>query len=276
MQSSGSAPQFNSGQVSNNQSSYNVNSAIDATRLNNVNQVTPQGSLTYGQTGGEYDYNGNFVPSYTATQTLSPEQQGLYTASTGLQQGALGAAQGRLGALNSTLGAPTPDSATIRNQAYDALTARSTEDLTRSRNAQQVQLANQGIQPGSEAWSRAMEGQDRAVTDASNQATINAGTIAGQNLQQDQSIRNQSINEFASLLGLGTGTSPNYINTPQTQVQAPDATSPAIAGYQGQLNAYNQQMQSGNAAMGGLFGLGGSVLGGLARNPQTLAMLGLV
>ncbi len=43
-----------------------------------------------------------------------------------------------------------------------------------------MQLANQGIAQGSEAYNRAMEGQDRALVDASNQAFVNAGTIASQ------------------------------------------------------------------------------------------------
>jgi hypothetical protein len=50
----------------------------------NTNQVTPTGSLTYTQTGGQYDYNGNWIPQTTATQTLSPELQGLYNQTTGI------------------------------------------------------------------------------------------------------------------------------------------------------------------------------------------------
>jgi predicted lipid-binding transport protein (Tim44 family) len=70
-------------------------------------------------------------------------------------------------------------------------------------------------------------------------------------------------------MGFGGGvTNPNYVNTPQSSIQPADLESPAIAQY--------QASQAQNAAgMGGMFGLGGSLLGGLAANAKFLPMLGL-
>ena len=51
----GSAPTLDAASVGNNQTSSNINSAINTQKLNMVNQVTPFGSLNYSNTGGTYD-----------------------------------------------------------------------------------------------------------------------------------------------------------------------------------------------------------------------------
>ena len=62
------------------QTANNIGTAIANTELGNVNQITPDGSLTYEQTGG-YEYvdpnsgNVHFIPRYTATTELSEDQQ---------------------------------------------------------------------------------------------------------------------------------------------------------------------------------------------------------
>lgn len=276
------APQFNATGVSTDQTKSNVNTAISNAILNNTNQVTPTGTLSYSQTGGQYDYNGNFIPSFTATQTLSPELQGLYDKTLGIAGTTLGQVGNAVGTPMDFSGLaklPT-DQTAFRNQAYDALTARSNEDLGRARTADQVQLANQGIQPGSEAYRRAMEGFDRATVDASNQAFLQAGNLAGQNLQQaqtlrnqgiaeTQAIRNQPIQDYQALLGLSGGITPqNFVTTPQNAVAPTDVTAPQIAASQMQYGAYqnavNNAQRSNQALMNGLFNLGGSALGGFA------------
>ena len=70
-------------QTASAQTATNVNTALANATLGNVNQVTPQGSLTYSQTGSSpftdpttgVSYN---IPQYTATQTLSPAQQDIF------------------------------------------------------------------------------------------------------------------------------------------------------------------------------------------------------
>ena len=59
------------------QTSTNVASQVAQQHLNNINQVTPNGNLTFDQTGTYQftDPNSGDVydlPTYTATQTLSP------------------------------------------------------------------------------------------------------------------------------------------------------------------------------------------------------------
>lgn len=263
------------------QTQSNVETAIANATLGNTNQITPQGTLTYQQTGGRQVGN-NFVPQYTATQTLSPEQQHIYDQTTALQNSGLQAAGGVFNQLNAATQNPLSfagipqlpgDQTQLRNDAYNALTARSNVDLGRARDAQQVQLANQGIAPGSEAYNRAMETQDRAVTDASTQATINAGNIAGQNLSQAQTIRNQGINEaqtlrnqpfqeYSQLLGLGgTIQSPTYATPTQATVAPTDVAGINAAYDAANMQRYQSQQSASNSLLGGIFGLGGSALG---------------
>ncbi len=288
MGGSGSAPQApNSAQVSADQTQSNVQTGIANATLGNTNQVTPYGSLTYNQTGGQM-VGGNWVPSYTATQTLSPNQQQILTSQENLQKQALGPIGSQV--LNqvqnttqnplSFAGAPPMpgDQTQARNDAYNALTARSTQDLDRQKQQQITQLANQGIAPGSEAYNNALLPIERAYTDASNQATINAGNVAGQNINQAQQLRNQytgeqtqlynqPLNTYAALTGVSGGVqNPNYAPASQGQVAPTDVSGNAYNSYNGQLQQYNTQQSQQNALMGGLFGLGGSALGTAARS----------
>lgn len=282
-----SAPQTpNAQQIGGQQAQQNLDTGIANAWLGNTNQITPYGNLTYNQTGTT-NVGGRDVPQFTATQTLSPEQQAIYNKTTGLQSGALDTAKNVLGQVNTAVNTPLnfdnapklpTDQTALRNQAYGALTARSNVDLDRSEGAQKAQLANQGIAAGSEAYNRALDPINRARVDASNQATINAGTIAGQDLSQAQTLRNQSINEtqtlrnqpladYQALLGLGGGVQqPNYAPATQANISPTDITSPYYNSYNGQLQQYQQQLGQQNALYGGLFGLAGAGLGGFARN----------
>lgn len=276
-----SAPQTpNPYQVGQAQAQQNVDTGVANAWLGNTNQITPYGNLTYTQTGTQ-NVGGKSVPTFTATQTLSPEQQAIYNKTTGLQSSALDTAQNVMGQVNNSVNSPLSfdgapklptDQTQLRNDAYKALTARSTEDLNNAEDRQKTQLANQGIAAGSTAYSRALQPIERARNDASSQATINAGTIAGQDLSQAQALRNQSINEtqtlrnqpladYATLMGFGGGvTQPTYAQPTQANIAPTDITSPVYNSYNGALQTYQQQQGANNALMGGLFGLGGSAL----------------
>lgn len=62
------------------QGAANLNSALATNYLNQANQVTPQGTLTYSydKTGGQVLPDGTVIPQTTVTTSLSPEQQRLY------------------------------------------------------------------------------------------------------------------------------------------------------------------------------------------------------
>ena len=275
------APQFNSQQTAQQQAQANVDTGVANAYLGNTNQITPYGTLTYQQIGSQ-DVGGHTVPQFQATTTLSPDQQQIYNNQTALQKQALGQiAPPLLNQVQKTVSTPLDfsnlpampgDQTQAKNDAYNALMSRQLGSIGLAQQQQATQLANQGIAPGSQAWDNAMKPFAYALNDATNQATINAGNIAGQNIQQAQTLRNQGIQEaqtlrnqplqdYSTLLGFGGSVqNPSWAPATQASIPATDVTSPAIAAYQGQVNAYNQNLQQNNAMMGGLFGLGGSAL----------------
>lgn len=93
------------------QTATNIGTAIAQQQLNNVNQVTPDGSLTYNQsgtykykdplTGANYD-----LPTYTATQKLSDSQTKINDANNSANLNMANLASTQSGKLNNYLSAP--------------------------------------------------------------------------------------------------------------------------------------------------------------------------
>lgn len=305
-------PSFNSTDVTNNQVKANANAMNNSMAANLINQVTPFGSLNYTQSGGTYDYYGNFIPSYTATSTVSPEVQTMLSGKIGAANTASGLAPGLGAAANNfgttaneandwgqvllrkamgNLGQPTPDYSTYRDDAYNALMARSRTELDRADAATKNESANSGIAAGSEAYNRALQPINQSRVDASNQATINASDLADRDLSRYITLRDLPLNEWQSVIGganslagtsgnlanvingisVGAPTGPSFVSTPQSQMQAPDVTSAPMAAYNAQMQAYSAQQQAqarqGAGLMGGLFGLAGTIGGGIAGGP---------
>ena len=125
--------------TANAQGNVNQETAYAQQRLNQTNQVTPYGSLTYTNSGQPITYNKfnqklydervaarqkagtpglpdpnaplfnttvNLGDRWDAVQTLSPEQQGLYDRQMGLQTGTLDVASEQLGRVSGALGSP--------------------------------------------------------------------------------------------------------------------------------------------------------------------------
>src|SRR5207344_824084 len=89
--------------------STNVSTAVANSFLNNVNQVTPTGSLNYDQTGTyswtdpttNTAYN---IPRFTATQSLSEPQQAIQTEGNKAQYNLANMAANQSGSLRDLLG----------------------------------------------------------------------------------------------------------------------------------------------------------------------------
>jgi hypothetical protein len=73
----------------------NADTARLQANLNNVNQVTPYGSVTYAQTSPD---------RWTQTTTLSPAEQGVFDSEIGAQQGALDLAGQQIPRIGAALG----------------------------------------------------------------------------------------------------------------------------------------------------------------------------
>lgn len=235
------------------QSQMNRETAITQAGLNSTNQVTPWGNLTYTQSGTWDDG----TPQFTATQTLSPEQQELYNLSTSTQKnlGNIGVEQSDK--IRSLLNTPVD----LSNEAVEArlmdLGSKRLNPQFAERESQMRQdLLNRGIREGTPAFESEMTRFNQSRNDAFNQLML---TGRGQAVQEALTSRNQPINEITALLSGSQVQAPQFTNTPQTPVSGVD--------YAGLVNNnYNQQVAANNSMLGGLAGLGGSLIGGWAKS----------
>ena len=274
--------------TANAQAAANKEAAIAASELGMVNQVTPYGALTYTQRGT----SSAGTPQYTATTTLSPEQQQALSTKQAIGQQLLNTGQNYLGRVNeatsqpfslSDLPAAPQADAGARQQVEDALYNRATSRLDPRFEKQQrqleTQLANQGFSRDSAGFQQAMDEFARNKNDAYTQAqqTAQSQAIDEQNrlfglqstarqnaIQESLLQRQEPLQEIQALMGTAPAIqSPNFVQTPTQGIAPADITGPTALQYQGQMNAYNQDRAAQNAFMGNLFSLGGT-LGGAA------------
>lgn len=245
--------------VANNQQDLNLKAMESSQAASNVNQVTPTGSLTYTQTGT----GPNGVPTYTATQTLSPAEQALLTQ----MQGTQGVAGKQANALltNANYGGTDPSKvigdATSGNTK--ALLGQETSYLDPYFKSQTDQLtaklASQGILPGSEAYNdqmMKMQGnQNQAITGFLATAEPQAYQQAVESYQLPASMA-QSFMGMAAPAGVGLTT------TPQASMQPADLVGATSSANSANMAAYNAALNQQNAMMSGLFGLGGAAISG--------------
>ena len=234
------------------QTGVNIGTAVANTQMGQINQVTPDGSLMYSQTGSQTYTDPSTgrtyaIPQYTATTSLSPEAQairaqnnaaslnmatlaanqsgradqllsqpfsldsvsagadrtGFGPASYGpglatpqfsqggaplpaMSQGAMvpGASQGTAGPQFGQVGTSanlqdsyTPEGgfSADRQRVEDALMGRLDQQRGRDMEGLRTQLANQGINIGTEAYSRALQDFERTNTDMRTSAILGSG-----------------------------------------------------------------------------------------------------
>jgi hypothetical protein len=237
------------------QTASNKATAITSYGLNAIDQVTPYGNLSYSQ-GTPWS---DGTPHYTATQTLSPEQQNLYNLGTQTQSnlGNLGVEQSNK--VRGLLNTPFDLNASINNQQSDIAQKLLDPQWQQRQSALETQLANQGVQQGSEAYTNALRDFGMQRDNAYNSALL-AGR--GQASTEALAQRNQPLNEITALLSNSQVQQPNFTNTPQSQVANTDVAGITNNAFQNQFANYNAQMQQKNALYGALGSLGGAALGG--------------
>ncbi len=154
------------------------------------------------------------------------------------------------------------------SQSYqDAYMQRLAPQLKQSREQSDQQLANQGIKLGSEAYNRAKAIQAQKENDILLGATTQGFGVGQQARQQGfQELayqRNEPINTLNAVRSGSQVTGPQFVNSAQ-QATTAGADLMGAAGLTGQANIANANATNAqnNAAMGGLFSLGGA---GIAR-----------
>lgn len=238
------------------QGQMNKETAVAQARLNATNQVTPYGNLTY--TAGP-EVNG--VPQYTATQTLSPEEQALFNQSVSTQKtlGEIGGQQAQK--VQGILNTPFDLNSNINTQQADIGRSLLDPVWQQRQNQLEQQLANQGITPGSQAYTNAMRDFGMQRDNSYNSMLL---ADRGQAAQEALTQRNQPLNEISALMSGSQVQQPNFVNTPNTGIAPTDLIGAVNSSYQGQLAGYNANLQNQSAMMGGLFGLAAAPLGGWA------------
>lgn len=258
-----------------------VGTAIAQTALNNADEESPFGTVDYEITGNQTvkDAQGKDidVPTYTRKITLSEAEQQKYDLENQVALQAGDIATNQLDLLNDTLSSPInyddlPEVETDQGYYQDLLFQRLNPEIERDRERLETQLANQGIAQGTEAYKTAQEQMERNVNDARIGGLLQAGQYASQEQQRQLSLRQQliqekaakrsiPINEISALMGQ------NQVNMPQFQGYNPGTIQPTSVGdninreYEQRLQAWQIQQQSKNSALGGLFGLGSSLIG---------------
>lgn len=231
------------------QAGMNRDTAITQSQLNMVDQQSPYGSLTYNQTGTNrfQDSKGRWIetPKYTATTTLSPEQQKILdqTQAANLNLGTI--ANERSAFLKDYLSKPFDVNAETEKKLYDLGAARLNPRFEQQMEQQRTQLINSGIRPGTAAYTAAMRDFEANRNDAYNQLAL---TGRQQAFNEASYERSQPLNEIGALLSGSQVQQFQPINTPQASVGGVDYTGLVNQQYQGKL-------ANSQAKMGGLFGL---------------------
>jgi hypothetical protein len=279
------------------QQQINQQTAQQQFQFGATDQVTPGGSLTYTQTGTYPDGS----PKYTATQSLSPENQGLYNS-------LIGAAGNAAGNISNPIATPQlqtnidtsglsalptqGDYSVDRGRVEDAISARLNPQLEAGRTSRETDLFNRGVRPGTAAYDRAMglvgqqendarlqtilaggqeqsrmfgdalAGRQQGYSEAANNANFGNNARTGM-FGMNMAARSQPINEISSLMSGSQVNQPNYIPTPQPGVGGVD--------YAGLVqNQYQQQMDRRQNLLSGLFGLGSSIVGAIPWSDRRL------
>ena len=233
----------------------NLAAAQTATNANRVNQITPQGSLTYGRPQNADD-------PWTVTQSYSPDQQNIYRQNNQLSSGLLGLAGNTLGQIGSNMAHQTtladlPSTGMhpgeSGQQAYMRMAA---PDLAMARETAESTAAQSGITQGSAAWNN-MQRQLGVNENNAQDHAITSGFGMGQQAQQqgmqiDTALKSQPINMIGALRTGSQVSNPQFSNVPQQQT----TTGADLLGAATQ--AGNYQTASNNASQSGINGLMGT------------------
>lgn len=223
----------------------NTSNAFTQAAFNRVNQTDRFGNqLTYAQTGT--DANGN--PVFSANQSLGSLGQNYASGVAGLAEKYFDAAGAR----------PDLGSNAAFDRAYGYASANMEPRFQRAEDQARNRLANQGLDPTSEAYRSQMN--DLALQQ--NEARNNLVTgIQSQMFNQGLQNRQQQMSELNPGLSLGSMfAQPSYANTPGVNVSNVDVAGLNNQAKQQEWQGYQADLQRQNGLFGGLATIGGSLM----------------
>lgn len=245
------------------QTGTNISTALANSYLNNVNQVTPDGSLTYSTSGYQdvYDPIGKKtykIPITTATQTLSAGQQAVKNQSDQTELNLATLARNQSARLDGLLSKPVDlNNEAVEGRLMDLGRKRLDPLMQRNREALDQRLANQGIALGSRAYDQAQGLLGQQENDAYNQLML---TGRQQSISEIMQERNQPLNEITALMSGSQIGQPNFVPTNNYGIPTTDFAGIQANYDQGMMNRYNAKMGAWQSGMGGLLGMGANLL----------------
>jgi hypothetical protein len=233
--------------------------------LNMQDQRNPYGSLTW-QSAGTWNYKDPStgktmtVPKFMASSVLSPEQQTLLDQEQQFDARWNQMALDQTSRVKDTLSKPFEYSPGIHEQwagdLYDKLNKPS---IQRGQDDLQQQLANRGLNYGTQAYDQGMKDFYEANQRARDAFMLDS---YGTGMNTALTLRNQPLKEGAALMGGGQITEPAWLSGPQSGVAPTDVAGIYANNYQSQLARAQAQQQQQAGVWGALGQLGGAALGG--------------
>ena len=217
----------------------NISSAIANTLMGQVGQTGPMGSVSYEQTGTQSitdPYTGQTyeIPQFATSMELAPELQGI---------------QGRIGELVGGLGG----GGNVDERLMEMGRQRLDPILEQERNRLTQSLADRGLQPGSAAWEAEMGQFGQRQNDAYNQLLLSG---RGQAMAEQMA----PIQQISALLGAQRGAAPSFGFAQPGGIPTTDVAGLINQQYGQQFGNYQQNLNSWNNVVGGLFGLGAGLI----------------
>jgi len=128
--------------------------------------------------------------------------------------------------------------------------------------------AAQGQQYGQNAGMASFANAGLAQQLAQQQSIFNAQNAQrNQSMQEQYAQRNQPLNEISALMAGSQVQSPNWLNSPTSQIATTDVGGLINTNFNQQMQNYQQQSANTNNLIGGILGLGAGAL----RNPALLS-----
>jgi len=201
---------------------------------------------------------------WSATQTLSPEEEAKRQLNTQLELGLLGTAQTGLGYVDKLLsnGGALDESKLSQNpmagqSVSDAAMQLLQPQLNRDRTALETSLANKGLDIGSEAYKNAMniqgEKENQLYTNAALQGINTALTSRQQGIQEQYAAQDRPLNVVNALRTGNQVNLPQFTNVPQQQTTSgPNYLQAAGQEYQSELGNANAQNAATGQALSGV------------------------
>jgi Chaperone of endosialidase len=245
------------------QAQMNQSAAGMSQLMSMVNQVGPDGSLTYSQDGYR-DFVDPFtgrvqkIPNYTASTTLSDAQRGIKDNQDAAQFNMADLLRTLTGKFKGTLDQPfSLNNEDTENSIVDRYGKRINEHQGRDRESMEADMLARGIRPASAAYDTFKRNQGEKENDAWNQIYINARDQA---VNEKLTERNQPFKEFAALLNGSQIDQPQFDQTPGANVANTDYAGLTQQNYQNQLTAQQAKQDSFNKMLGGMFGIAGKAI----------------